>query len=64
MAVTEVSGDRVGRSLLELYGGHMSIQDAVDVARRQRTVRLSDRAADSERSCVSNINLFENRDER
>jgi phenylalanine ammonia-lyase len=50
MAVSAVSSDRTGRSVLELDGTHLSIQDAIDVARRRRTVRLSDRAADAVRA--------------
>src|SRR5205807_7000327 len=50
MAVSAVSDDRIGRSLLELDGSHLAITDAVDVARGRRTVGLSDRAAEAVRA--------------
>jgi histidine ammonia-lyase/phenylalanine ammonia-lyase len=60
MAVTAPPGDRVGRPLLELDGTQLTIADAVDVARRRRTVRLSDRAADAVRaSCALKQELID-----
>src|SRR5947209_6909934 len=60
MAVTAPSGDRVRRPLLELDGTQLTIADAVDVARRRRTVRLSDRAADAVRaSCALKQELID-----
>src|SRR5437588_13092539 len=60
MAIAAVSDDRTGRSLLELDGTHLSIQDAIDVARRRRTVRLSDHAADAVRaSCALKQELID-----
>jgi phenylalanine ammonia-lyase len=45
VTVTAVSGERRARTLLELDGAALDIGDALDVARRRRTVRLSGRAA-------------------
>ncbi len=44
MAVTALSNDRVRRSVLELDGARLTIRDAIDVSRRGRRVRLSERA--------------------
>jgi len=46
-----MSDERVQRSLLELDGGSLTIADALDVARRRRTVRLAAHAAEAVRAC-------------
>ena len=51
MTVPAVSDGRVDRALLELDGASLTIGDTLDVARRGRTVRLSERAAEGVRAC-------------
>jgi histidine ammonia-lyase/phenylalanine ammonia-lyase len=50
MAVAAVSSGRIGRSVLELDGATLSIRDAIDVSRRGRTIRISERAAQAIRA--------------
>jgi histidine ammonia-lyase/phenylalanine ammonia-lyase len=50
VAVTGASALGVDRALLELDGASLTIADALDVSRRGRSVRLSDRAADAVRA--------------
>jgi phenylalanine ammonia-lyase len=50
VTVTAVSGERLNRTLLELDGAGLTIRDALDVARRARAVRLSDRAQEAVRT--------------
>ena len=47
MAVAGISDVGLERALLELDGSSLTIADALDVARRGRTVRLADHAADA-----------------
>ncbi len=51
MTVTARSDERVGGSLLELDGATLTVADALEVARRRRSVRLADRAAEAVRAC-------------
>jgi histidine ammonia-lyase/phenylalanine ammonia-lyase len=51
VTVTAASDERLDRALLELDGATLTIRDALDVARRRRTVRLADKAADAVRAC-------------
>jgi phenylalanine ammonia-lyase len=51
MTVAAVSEERLKGALLELDGAHLTIRDALDVARRGRTIRLSDRAREAVRTC-------------
>jgi len=52
VTLTEVSDERVPRVVLELDGRTLSIDDAVEVSRSRRTVRLSEQARQSVRgSC-------------
>ena len=51
MTVTAVSDERLDRALLELDGATLTIEDALDVARRRRSVRLSQQAAERVRAC-------------
>ena len=48
MTATAVSHER---TVLELDGAHLTIEDALDVARGARRITLSDRAADTVRAC-------------
>jgi phenylalanine ammonia-lyase len=50
MAVAAVSDERAKRTSLELNGATLTIEDALDVSRRGRTVKLSARAADALRA--------------
>jgi len=50
MAVSALRDARAKRSLLELDGASLGIEDALDVARRARTVKLSGGAADALRA--------------
>ena len=47
MAVIGISDLGVERALLELDGSGLTVADVLDVARRGRTVRLADHAADA-----------------
>jgi phenylalanine ammonia-lyase len=51
VTVTRLSDERVHRTLLELDGASLTIQDALDVSRRGRAVGLTDRAAEAVRAC-------------
>ncbi len=50
MTVTEVSDQRVPRVVLVLDGSTLSIDDALEVSRRRRDVRLSDKAGEAVRA--------------
>ena len=51
MTVTAGSQERADLAVLELDGATLTIADALDVARRGRTVRLADSAAETVRAC-------------
>jgi phenylalanine ammonia-lyase len=52
MTATALPHDVTSRTLLELDGASLTIRDALEVSRRTRTVRLSERAVDAvEASC-------------
>jgi len=51
MAVTAGSDARLDLAMLELDGATLTIGDALEVARRRRTVRLADTAAETVRAC-------------
>src|SRR5579859_1003566 len=51
VTATAVSDARRHRTSLELDGAHLTIEDALDVARGAREVRLSQGAADTVRAC-------------
>jgi histidine ammonia-lyase/phenylalanine ammonia-lyase len=51
VTVTAVLDERSSRTLLELDGAHLTIADALAVARGDRTVRLSERAKEAVRAC-------------
>ncbi|HEX4009544.1 MAG TPA: aromatic amino acid ammonia-lyase [Solirubrobacteraceae bacterium] len=50
MTATALPHHVTGRTLLDLDGGSLTIADALEVSRRERTVRVSDRAADAVRA--------------
>ena len=50
MTVTEVSTERLPRAVIELDGSTLSIEDALEVSRRRRTVRLSENASQAVRA--------------
>jgi phenylalanine ammonia-lyase len=51
VTVIAASSERLDRASLELDGATLTIRDALDVSRRRRTVRLSDRAAAAVGTC-------------
>ncbi|MBV9309398.1 MAG: aromatic amino acid lyase [Solirubrobacterales bacterium] len=50
MTVVPLSDQRLSRTVLELDGASLSIQEALEVSRRQRAVRLSDEAVETVRA--------------
>ena len=53
MTATALPPELTGRSLLELDGASLTIEDAIEVARGSRTVSLSERAAEAVRASRS-----------